>query len=205
MKKMQPEMERVKTLYKDDRERQQKEMMKLYSEHKINPASGCLPMLLQFPVFFALYKVLVITIDMRQAPFVGWIHDLSAPDPTNMFNLFGLLPFDPTQLPVLGHYLHMGFWPLVMGITMWMTMQLNPQQADPTQQQIMNWMPVLFTFTMAGFPAGLVIYWAWSNTLSLCQQYYIMHKNGAEIHLWKNIGIEKWMGKLGLKKRTTET
>ena len=199
MKKMQPEMERVKALFKDDRERQQKEMMKLYSEHKINPASGCLPMVLQFPVFFALYKVLVITIDMRHAPFIGWIHDLSAADPTNLFNLFGLLPFDPTHLAYVGHYLQLGFWPLVMGVTMWMTMQLSPQQADPTQQQIMNWMPVMFTFTMGSFPAGLVIYWAWSNTLSLCQQYYIMHKNGAEIHLWKNLGIDKLIDRLKKK------
>ena len=112
MKKMQPEMERMKELYKDDRERQQKEMMKLYSEHKINPASGCLPMLLQFPVFFALYKVLFVTIDMRQAPFYGWVKDLSAPDPSNLFNLFGLFSFDPTTLPLIGTYLHMdsGRW-----------------------------------------------------------------------------------------------
>ena len=200
MKKMQPDMERIKELYKDDRERQQKEMMKLYSEHKVNPASGCLPMLLQFPVFFALYKVLFVTIDMRQAPFYGWVKDLSAPDPSNLFNLFGLLPFDPTHLPVLGEYLHMGFWPMVMGATMWMTMQLNPQQADPMQQKIFNWMPVIFTFTMAGFPAGLVIYWAWSNVLSLFQQYYIMQKFGADIHLWKNLGIEKWIEKSSAKK-----
>ena len=204
MKKMQPEMERIKTQFKDDRERQQKEMMKLYSEHKINPASGCLPMLLQFPVFLALYKVLVITLDMRHAPFVGWIQDLSAPDPSNMFNLFGLLPFDPTHVPAIGYYLHMGFWPLLMGITMWMTMQLNPQQADPTQQQIMNWMPVMMTFSMSGFPAGLTIYWAWSNMLSLAQQYYIMHKNGAEIHLWKNIGLDKLIGWLKKKSNPNE-
>ncbi len=193
MKKMQPEMERMKELYKDDRERQQKEMMKLYSEHKINPASGCLPMLLQFPVFFALYKVLFVTIDMRQAPFYGWVKDLSSADPSNLFNLFGLLPFNPISLPVIGEYLHLGFWPMVMGATMWMTMQLNPQQADPMQQKIFNWMPVMFTFTMAGFPAGLVIYWAWSNILSLGQQYYIMQKNGADIHLWKNLGVDKWI------------
>ena len=157
-------------------------------------------MVLQFPVFFALYKVLVLTIDMRQAPFVGWIRDLSVADPSNVFNVFGLLPFDPTVLPFIGSYLHMGFWPMLMGATMWMTMQLNPQQPDPTQQQIFNWMPVMFTFMMAAFPAGLVIYWAWSNTLSLAQQYYIMQKNGAEIHLWKNLGVEKWIAALGAKK-----
>ncbi len=200
MKKMQPEMERIKEQYKDNREQQQKEMMRLYKDHKINPASGCLPMLLQFPVFFALYKVLLITIDMRQAPFYGWIKDLSVADPSNLFNLFGLLPFNPTHLPLFGEYLHLGFWPIVMGATMWMTMQLNPQQADPMQQKIFNWMPVIFTFTMAGFPAGLVIYWAWSNILSLFQQYYIMQKNGADIHLWKNLGVEKWIEKISPKK-----
>jgi YidC/Oxa1 family membrane protein insertase len=199
MKKMQPEMEKLKEQYKDDREGQQKAMMKLYSEHKINPASGCLPMLLQFPVFFALYKVLVLTLDMRHAPFVGWIRDLSVADPSNLFNLFGLLPFDPTLIPLIGEYLHIGFWPLLMGATMWLTMQLNPQQADPTQQMIFNWMPVMFTFMMAAFPAGLVIYWAWSNLLSLMQQYYIMKKNGAEVHLWKNMGLEKWVAKFKKK------
>jgi YidC/Oxa1 family membrane protein insertase len=199
MKKMQPEMEKLKEQYKDDREGQQKAMMKLYSEHKINPASGCLPMLLQFPVFFALYKVLVLTLDMRHAPFMGWIRDLSVADPSNLFNLFGLLPFDPTLIPLIGEYLHMGFWPLLMGITMWLTMQLNPQQADPTQQMIFNYMPIMFTFMMAAFPAGLVIYWAWSNLLSLFQQYYIMKKNGAEVHLWKNMGLDKWIAKLRSK------
>ncbi len=199
MKKMQPEMEKLREQYKDDKQRQQQEMMKLYSTHKINPASGCLPMVLQFPVFFALYKVLVLTIDMRHAPFIGWIRDLSAGDPSNMFNLFGLLPFDPTVVPLIGSYLHMGFWPMLMGVTMWLTMQLNPQQPDPTQQMMFNWMPVMFTFMMASFPAGLVIYWAWSNLLSLFQQYYIMQKNGADIHLWKNMGLEKWIEKLKKK------
>jgi YidC/Oxa1 family membrane protein insertase len=132
-------------------------------------------------VFFALYKVLFITIDMRHAPFFGWIQDLSAPDPTSLFNLFGLLPFAAPA------FLHIGVWPLIMGITMWLQMQLNPQQPDPVQQQIFNWMPVIFTFLLASFPAGLVIYWAWSNTLSLAQQYYIMKRQGAEIHLMGNI------------------
>ena len=132
-------------------------------------------------MFFALYKVLFITIDMRHAPFFGWIKDLSAPDPTSLFNLFGLLPY------AVPEFLHIGVWPLLMGITMWLQMQLNPQQPDPVQQQIFNWMPVLFTFLLASFPAGLVIYWAWSNILSLTQQYYIMKKQGAEIHLVGNI------------------
>lgn len=181
MKKLQPEMQRIKEQYKDDTQRQQKEIFELYRTQKINPLAGCWPVLLQIPVFFALYKVLFVTIDMRHAPFFGWIHDLSAPDPTSLFNLFGLLPFDaPT-------FLHIGVWPLIMGITMWMQMQLNPPQPDPIQQQVFQWMPVVFTFMLASFPAGLVIYWAWSNTLSILQQLRINKKNGAEIHLFDNI------------------
>ncbi len=181
MKKLQPEMQRIKEQYKDDTQRQQKEIFELYRTQKINPLAGCWPILLQIPVFFALYKVLFVTIDMRHAPFFGWIHDLSAPDPTSLFNLFGLLPFDsPT-------FLHIGVWPLIMGVTMWMQMQLNPPQPDPIQQQIFQWMPVVFTFMLASFPAGLVIYWAWSNTLSILQQVRINKKNGAEVHLLDNI------------------
>ncbi|MEZ5855519.1 MAG: membrane protein insertase YidC [Hyphomicrobiaceae bacterium] len=190
MKKMQPEMQRLQELYKDDKARQQQELMELYKKEKINPMAGCLPMLLQIPVFFALYKVLFVTIDMRHAPFYGWIQDLSAPDPTSLLNLFGLLPF------AVPHFLHIGAWPLIMGFTMWLQMQLNPQQPDPTQQMIFNWMPVMFTFMLASFPVGLVIYWAWNNILSLLQQYHINKKNGAEIHLWRNVGLEKlqaWM------------
>jgi hypothetical protein len=153
--------------------------------------AGCLPILLQIPVFFALYKVLFVTIDMRHAPFFGWIKDLSAPDPTSIFNLFGLLPFTVPE------FLHIGVWPIIMGITMWVQMQLNPQQPDPIQQKIFNWMPVIFTFMLASFPSGLVIYWAWNNVLSLIQQYAIMRKNNTEIHLWKNLGVEKWKGRLG--------
>lgn len=181
MKKLQPQMEQLRERYKDDKVKQQQELMDLYRREKVNPVAGCLPILLQLPVFFALYKVLFITIDMRHAPFFGWIKDLSAPDPTSLFNLFGLLPY------AVPEFLHIGVWPLIMGITMWLQMQLNPQQPDPVQQQIFNWMPVLFTFLLASFPAGLVIYWAWSNILSLSQQYYIMKKQGAEIHLVGNI------------------
>jgi YidC/Oxa1 family membrane protein insertase len=190
MKKLQPEMEKIRERFKDDRVKQQQELMALYKNQKINPMSGCLPILLQIPVFFALYKVLFVTIDMRHAPFFGWIKDLSAPDPTSLFNLFGLLPY---QVP---EFLHIGAWPLIMGATMWFQMQLNPQQPDPVQQKIFNWMPVIFTFMLASFPSGLVIYWAWNNVLSLLQQYTIMRKNGAEIHLWKNIGVEKWKGRV---------
>ncbi len=181
MKKLQPEMERLRERYKDDKPRQQQELMKLYQQEKINPLAGCLPILLQIPVFFALYKVLFVSIDMRHAPFFGWIQDLSAPDPTSLFNLFGLLPF------LVPDYLHVGVWPLVMGITMWLQMQLNPAQPDPTQQMIFNWMPVMFTFLLATFPAGLVIYWAWNNVLSLGQQYVIMKRQGADVPLVDNI------------------
>jgi YidC/Oxa1 family membrane protein insertase len=190
MKKLQPEMEKIRERFKDDRAKQQQELMALYKNQKINPMSGCLPIVLQIPVFFALYKVLFVTIDMRHAPFFGWIKDLSAPDPTSLFNLFGLLPY---QVP---EFLHIGAWPLIMGATMWFQMQLNPQQPDPVQQKIFNWMPVIFTFMLASFPSGLVIYWAWNNVLSLLQQYAIMRKNDAEIHLWRNLGIEKWKGRV---------
>jgi YidC/Oxa1 family membrane protein insertase len=181
MKKLQPQMEALRERYKDDKVKQQQELMDLYRREKVNPVAGCLPVVFQIPVFFALYKVLYITIDMRHAPFFGWIKDLSAPDPTSLFNLFGLLPYDVPP------FLHVGVWPLVMGITMWLQMQLNPKQPDPVQQQIFSWMPVIFTFLLASFPAGLVIYWAWSNTLSLAQQYFIMKRQGAEIHLMGNI------------------
>ena len=180
MKKLQPEMARLKENFKDDPQRQQKEMFELYRKEKINPLAGCWPILLQIPVFFALYKVLFVTIDMRHAPFFGWIKDLSAPDPTSLFNLFGLLPF------AVPEFLHIGVWPIVMGITMWIQMQLNPPQPDPIQQQIFTWMPLVFTFLLASFPAGLVIYWAWSNTLSILQQWHINKKNGAETHLLQN-------------------
>jgi YidC/Oxa1 family membrane protein insertase len=184
IKMLQPEMEKLRERHKDDRVKMQQELMALYRERKINPMAGCLPVLLQIPVFFALYSVLYITIDMRHAPFFGWIQDLSAPDPTSVFNLFGLLPWATPG------FLHIGVWPLVMGLTMWMQMQMNPQQADPMQQRIFNWMPVLFTFMLSGFASGLVIYWAWNNILSLIQQYTIMRRNGAEIHLWKNLGLQ---------------
>jgi YidC/Oxa1 family membrane protein insertase len=181
MKKLQPQIEALRERYKDDKTKLQQAQMDLYRDAKVNPIAGCMPVLLQLPVFFALYKVLFITLDMRHAPFFGWIKDLSAPDPTSLFNLFGLLPYHVPE------FLHIGVWPLLMGITMWLQMQLNPQQADPVQQQIFSWMPVMFTFMLAAFPAGLVIYWAWSNTLSLTQQYYIMKKQGAEIHLMANL------------------
>ena len=185
MKKLQPEMKRLQDRYKDDKTRQQQELMALYKKEKINPLAGCLPILVQIPVFFALYKVLFVTIDMRHAPFYGWIRDLSAPDPTSLFNLFGLLPFAGIETHLLGHTL--GAWPLLMGATMWLQMQLNPQQPDPIQQQIFNWMPVIFTFMLAGFASGLVIYWAWNNVLSITQQMVIMRKQGVDVPLMDNL------------------
>ena len=190
MKKLQPEFERLKERYGDDRMRMQQAMMDLYRKEKVNPASGCLPILVQIPVFFALYKVLFVTIEMRHAPFFGWIKDLSAPDPTSVFNLFGLLPFDPAQIPVIGVFLMVGAWPLIMGITMWVQMKLNPAPPDPVQQKIFAWMPVVFTFLLASFPAGLVIYWAWNNLLSVLQQAFIMNRQGVEIPLLENLGIK---------------
>ena len=187
MKAVQPQMAMIKERYADDKMKQQQAMMELYKKEKINPLAGCLPIAIQIPVFFSLYKVLFITIEMRHAPFFGWIKDLSAPDPTNVFTLFGLIPFDPTTLPVFGHFLHLGAWAIVMGITMWIQMKLNPAPPDPTQQMIFNWMPIIFTFMLASFPAGLVIYWAWNNSLSVTQQSIIMHKNGAKIELWDNL------------------
>src|SRR5580704_4781739 len=187
MKAVQPQMAMIKERYADDKMKQQQAMMELYKKEQINPLAGCLPIAIQIPVFFSLYKVLFITIEMRHAPFYGWIHDLSAQDPTNIFTLGGLIPFDPSIIPVLGSYLHLGFWPALMGVTMWVQMKLNPAPPDPTQQMIFNWMPLIFTFMLASFPAGLVIYWAWNNSLSVLQQSVIMHKNGAKIELWDNL------------------
>jgi YidC/Oxa1 family membrane protein insertase len=187
MKSVQPQLAALKERYPDDKMKQQQEMMEIYKKEKINPIAGCLPVALQIPVFFSLYKVLFITIEMRHAPFYGWIKDLSAPDPTNLFTLFGLLHFDPTQLPLFGHYLALGIWPIIMGITMWFQMKLNPTPPDPTQQMIFAWMPLIFTFMLAGFPAGLVIYWAWNNTLSVLQQSFIMRRNGVKVELLDNL------------------
>jgi YidC/Oxa1 family membrane protein insertase len=187
MKSVQPQLAALKERYPDDKVKQQQEMMEIYKKEKINPIAGCLPVALQIPVFFSLYKVLFVTIEMRQAPFYGWIKDLSAPDPTNLFNLFGLLHFDPTTIPLFGHYLALGVWPIIMGITMWFQMKLNPTPPDPTQKMIFDWMPLIFTFMLAGFPAGLVIYWAWNNLLSVLQQSFIMRRNGVKVELFDNL------------------
>jgi YidC/Oxa1 family membrane protein insertase len=187
MKAVQPEMMAIRERFADDKMKQQQAMMELYKKEKINPIAGCLPILIQVPVFFALYKVLFVTIEMRHAPFFGWINDLSAPDPLNVFTLFGLIPWDPTVLPLIGSFLHLGPWPLIMGVTMWLQMKLNPPPPDPTQAMIFNYMPIIFTFMLANFSAGLVIYWAWNNTLSVTQQSVIMHRHGAKIELWGNV------------------
>jgi YidC/Oxa1 family membrane protein insertase len=187
MKSVQPQLAALKERYPDDRQKQQQEMMEIYKKEKINPIAGCLPVALQIPVFFSLYKVLFVTIEMRHAPFFGWIKDLSAPDPTNLFTLFGLFNYDPTALPVFGHYLALGIWPMIMGVTMWFQMKLNPTPPDPTQKMIFDWMPLIFTFMLAAFPAGLVIYWAWNNTLSVLQQSFIMRRNGVKVELFDNL------------------
>ena len=188
MKKLQPEMEKLRERYPDDKMKQQQEIMELYKKEKVNPLAGCLPVVIQIPVFFSLYKVLFVTIEMRHAPFFGWINDLSAPDPTSIFNLFGLIPWDPPSM------LMIGIWPLIMGFTMFVQQRMNPLPADPIQAQIFTWMPVIFTFMLAGFPAGLVIYWAWNNTLSVIQQGVIMKRQGVPIEIFSNLGLNKLAG-----------
>ena len=181
MKAVQPEMTSIRERYKDDKMKQQQAMMELYKKEKINPVAGCWPVLVQIPVFFALYKVLFITIEMRHAPFFGWIQDLAAPDPTSIVNLFGLLPFAAPD------FVHLGIWPIIMGVTMFVQMKMNPAPPDPVQAQIFTFMPIVFTFMLGSFPAGLVIYWAWNNTLSVTQQYVIMRRNGVKVELWDNL------------------
>lgn len=167
MKKLQPAMERLKELYADDKARLNQEVMALYKKEKVNPISGCLPLLVQIPVFFSIYKVIYVTIEMRHAPFFGWINDLSAADPTTIFNLFGLLPFMPPS------FLMIGLWPLIMATTMFLQQRMSPTPADPVQAQVMKFIPVMFLFMFSGFPAGLLIYWSWNNVLSIVQQAYI--------------------------------
>ncbi|MFM2444768.1 MAG: hypothetical protein RJB09_1954 [Pseudomonadota bacterium] len=198
MKAAQPEMTAIRERFPNDKQKQQQELMELYRREQINPIAGCLPVIVQIPVFFALYKVIFITLEMRHAPFFGWIHDLSAPDPTNLFNLFGLLPFDPTHLPMVGQFLAIGIWPLIMGVSMFVQMKMNPEPTDPVQKQMFAWMPVLFTFMLGTFPAGLVIYWTWNNTLSVTQQYFIMKRAGVKVELWDNL-----TGLLGGKKASS--
>ena len=168
MKKMQPKIEALKERYGDDKLRMNQELMAMYKKEKINPLAGCLPMLIQAPVFFCLYKVLFVTLEMRHAPFYGWIQDLSAPDPTSVLNFFGLFPWSTPA------FLAIGAWPIIMGLTMFLQQKLNPQPTDPMQARMFMLMPIFLTFLLASFPAGLVIYWAWNNVLSMGQQWAIM-------------------------------
>ena len=170
MRALSPKLTKMREQHKDDRQKLNQEMMALYKSEKVNPAAGCLPILLQIPVFFALYKVLYVSIEMRQAPFFGWIKDLSEVDPTSIFNLFGLLPYSTSLVP---DFLNIGVWPILMGLSMFIQQRLNPPPPDPVQAKIFQWMPVFFTFLLATFPAGLVIYWTWNNALSIIQQWWI--------------------------------
>ncbi len=199
MKKVQPLIEELRKKHKDDPAKQQQEMMAIYQREKVNPLAGCLPLLLQIPVFFALYKVLTVTIEMRHAPFMGWIKDLSARDPTTVWNLFGLIPWNPATVPLIGGFLdgplHLGVIVLLYGVTMWLTTAMSPPAPDPTQQMIFRWMPVLFTFIMAPFAVGLLIYWTWSNVLTGLQQYVIMRRFGVDNPIDKL--IRRFTGKPG--------
>jgi YidC/Oxa1 family membrane protein insertase len=187
MKKLQPEMEKLKERCGDDKMKLQQEMMALYKKEKANPAAGCLPILPQIPIFFSLYKVLFVTIEMRHAPFFGWIQDLSAPDPTSFINLFGLLPFDaPMHGDMLG-FISIGVFPILLGISMWAQQKLNPAPTEPTQAMILNWMPWVFMFMLGSFASGLVIYWVANNTITFLQQYIIMRTQGVDIDFFGNV------------------
>ncbi|MBL4617282.1 MAG: membrane protein insertase YidC [Robiginitomaculum sp.] len=190
MKALSPKMEELKELHKEDKQKLQQETMALYKREKVSPFGGCLPILLQIPVFFALYKTLYISLEMRHSPFYGWIKDLSEPDPTAIGNLFGLIPWDAASVPVIGAVLAVGVWPLMMGLTMGAQQLLNPPAPDPMQRKIFAFMPVVFTILMAPFAAGLVIYWTWNNFLSLIQQYIITRKNGVDTP------FDKWIRRI---------
>ena len=170
MKVLQPEMTRLKELHKDDKMKLQQEMMALYKKEKVNPVSGCLPIFIQIPFFFAIYKVLFVTLEMRHQPFYGWIKDLSERDPTSIFNLFGLIPCDPPS------FLIIGVWPCLMGLTMYLQQKLNPTPPDPIQQKIFMFFPLFLTIILAPFPSGLVIYWTINNVLTMAQQLVIMRQ-----------------------------
>ncbi len=181
MKALQPKMAEIKEKFGDDKAKMQKELMGMYKREKVNPVAGCLPMVLQIPVFFALYKVLFISIEMRQSPFFGWVTDLSERDPTNIFDLFGLIPWDLPGFLAIPSIVALGAWPLFMGISMFLQMKLNPAPADPIQARMFMLMPLMFMFFLANFPVGLVIYWTWNNILSMTQQYIIMRRMGVAI------------------------
>nr|WP_319247654.1 membrane protein insertase YidC [uncultured Celeribacter sp.] len=178
MKELQPEMEKLKEAAGDDKEKLQRGMMELYKTNKVNPASGCLPMILQIPVFFSLYKVIFVTIELRHAPWIGWIRDLSAPDPSSILNLFGLLPYAPPEPGSALAFLSLGILPILLGISMWLQQKLNPAPTDASQAMIMAWMPWVFMFMLGNFASGLVLYWICNNTITFIQQYLIMRSHG---------------------------
>ena len=178
MRKVQPEITKLRELYGDDRQKMALEMQSLYKKEELKPLSGCLPVLIQIPVFFALYNVLLVALEMRHAPFIGWIKDLSAPDPISLFNGFGLINWEPPQI------LMIGFFHILFGLTFLLQTKLNPAPPDPIQKTLFTWMPILMVFIAANFPVGLVIYWAWNGILSIMQQMYIMKKQGTEIALF---------------------
>ena len=191
MKELQPEMEALKERAGEDKQKLQREMMQLYKEKKVNPAAGCLPILIQIPIFFSLYKVIFVTIELRHAPFFGWLKDLSAPDPSSLYNLFGLLPWDaPVQGSVL-HLIFIGILPILLGITMWLQQKLNPAPTDPVQASIFAWMPWVFMFMLGGFASGLVVYWITNNTITFIQQYLIMWSHGKRPDIFGNIRSAK--------------
>ncbi len=187
MKELQPEIEALKERTGEDKQKLQKEMMQLYKDKKVNPAAGCLPVLIQIPIFFSLYKVIFVTIELRQAPFFGWIRDLSAPDTSSIFNLFGLLPWAAPEPQTLMATIFIGILPILLGVTMWLQQKLNPAPADPVQQQIFAWMPWVFMFMLGSFASGLVIYWITNNTITFIQQYGIMWSHGKRPELFDNI------------------
>ena len=186
MKELQPQMEKLKEAAGDDRQKLQQSMMELYKREKVNPASGCLPILIQIPIFFSLYKVIFVTLELRHAPWVGWITDMSAPDPSSIINLFGILPF---AVPELGFFeiFSLGILPILLGISMWLQQKLNPAPTDPTQQMIFAWMPWVFMFMLGSFASGLVLYWITNNVITFTQQYLIMRSHGYKPDVFGNI------------------
>ncbi len=198
MKELQPELEKLKEQCGDDRQRLQKEMMALYKKKKANPAAGCLPIFLQIPIFFSLYKVIFVTIELRHAPWIGWIQDLSARDPSSILNLFGLLPWDAPDPTSFLYTFSIGILPILMGITMWLQQKLNPTPADKTQATIFAWMPWVFMFMLGRFASGLVLYWITNNTITFTQQYLIMRSQGVKPDVFGN--IKKGFAKFGKPK-----
>lgn len=180
-------MEQLKENAGDDRQKLQKEIMALYKKEKVNPASGCLPILLQIPIFFSLYKVIFVTLELRHAPWIGWIRDLSAPDPSSLYNLWGLLPWGAPEPGSILALIFIGFLPLCLGVSMWLQQKLNPAPTDPTQKMIFAWMPWVFMFMLGSFASGLVLYWITNNTLTFTQQYLIMRSHGYKPDVLGNI------------------